>query len=96
VSNSAKWVIAIVLAVVGVLALIVGIIYAAVPIHSLPGFLPGSHPGYGTYHKRGAVALVVGVILLAVAVVIGLSARRAAPVASSSVASGADLSAGAQ
>lgn len=60
-----KWVSVAVLAVIGVLALIVGIIYLTVPIHSLPSFIPGQIAHHrGVYHKRGAVASLIGVVLL--------------------------------
>jgi hypothetical protein len=53
------------------------VIYLAVPIHSLPGFVPGKQAAInGHYHKRAALTGVIAVVLLAVAVVIGISARR--------------------
>jgi hypothetical protein len=61
---------------VGVIALIYTVIYLTVPIHSLPGFVPGKHDVNGHYHKRAALTGVIGVVLLAVAVVAGVSARR--------------------
>lgn len=56
--------VSIVLGVVGVVAVIVGILYFAVT--NLPGFLTaGSHVhGAGHHLLRGAVALVVGLVLL--------------------------------
>ena len=75
VSSSARWVICAILAVVGVLALVVAVIYLTVPIHSLPSFIPGKHPVNGHYHKRGAVAAVIGIVLLAIAAVVGLRSR---------------------
>jgi hypothetical protein len=78
VSSSVKWVLCAVCAVVGVIALIYAVIYLAVPIHSLPGFVPGKAAVNGHYHKRAALTGVIGVVLLAVAVVIGINARRSA------------------
>lgn len=70
--------IVVVLAVLGILALIVGIIYLVEPIHSLPSFLPGHAPhGRGHHHIRGYIAIVVGVILLIIAAIGGRSRRRA-------------------
>ncbi len=78
-SSSVKWVVCAVCAVVGIIALIYAVIYLAVPIHSLPGFVPGKTNGInGHYHKRALVTGVIGVVLLAVAVVLGVSARRSA------------------
>jgi uncharacterized membrane protein len=79
VSNSVKWVLCAVCAVLGVIALIYAVIYLSVSIHSLPGFVPGKHVGVnGHYHKRAALTGVIGVVLIAVAVVVGISARRSA------------------
>jgi hypothetical protein len=63
---------------VGVIALIYAVIYLSVPIHSLPGFVPGKASINGHYHKRAALTGVIGVVLVAVAVVLGISARRSA------------------
>jgi uncharacterized membrane protein len=77
VSSNAKWVVSGIFAIVGVLALAAAVIYLTVPIHSLPSFMPGQHSGAGTYHKRGAIAAVIAVVLLVIAIVVGLGARSA-------------------
>jgi uncharacterized membrane protein HdeD (DUF308 family) len=70
--------ISIVLVVLGILAVIVGIIYLAEPVHSLPSFFPGyAAHGQGHHHIRGYVAIGVGVILLIIGVAAGRSRRRA-------------------
>ena len=68
----------IVLAVLGILAVIVGIIYLIEPVHSLPSFFPGyaAHKN-GHHHIRGYVAIAVGIVLLIIAAVAGRSRRRA-------------------
>ena len=68
----------IVLVVLGILAVVVGIIYLVEPIHSLPSFFPG-HAAHkqGYHHIRGYIAIAVGVILLIIAVMTGRSRRRA-------------------
>jgi hypothetical protein len=54
----------IVLVVIGVLALILGVLYL-VAGNSLPGFLTaGSHVKSGNHLDRGGVCLVVGVVVL--------------------------------
>jgi len=78
VSSTVKWVLCAVCAVVGVIALIYAVIYLSVPIHSLPGFVPGKTNVNGHYHKRAALTGVIGVVLIAVAVVVGINARRSA------------------
>jgi hypothetical protein len=80
-TSSAKWVIAVIVGIVGIVFLIAGIVYATVPIHSLPGFMPGSRPGLGTYHKKGLVTFLIGAVLLAVGLVVAVSARRSADTA---------------
>ena len=68
----------IVLLVLGILAVVVGIVYLVEPIHSLPAFFPGhaAHK-HGYHHIRGYLAIAVGVILIIVAAVAGRSRRRA-------------------
>jgi len=68
----------IVLLVLGILAVVVGIVYLVEPIHSLPSFFPGhaAHK-HGYHHIRGYLAIVVGVILIIIAAVAGRSRRRA-------------------
>jgi len=66
----------VVCAIIGVVALIVGIIYLTVPIHQLPGFIPGGHPGGGTYHKRGALMVVIGLVFGAAAAVLLMGMDR--------------------
>jgi uncharacterized membrane protein len=66
-----------ILVIVGILALVVAVIYLTVSIHSLPGFIPGKHIGVnGHYHKRGAIAAVIGVVLIAIGAVVGFRGRR--------------------
>jgi uncharacterized membrane protein len=76
VSSSIKWVICGVCAVLGVIALIYAVIYLAVPIHSLPGFVPGKTAVNGHYHKRALLTAVIGIVLLVIAVMVGIAARR--------------------
>ncbi len=82
-SNNAKWVISVICAIVGVVALIYAVIYLAVPIHSLPGFVPGKKAVGGHYHKRAFIAAIIGVVLLAIAVYLGMTTRRSASSAGS-------------
>jgi hypothetical protein len=76
VSSTARWIICTVCAILGVIALIYAVIYLSVPIHSLPGFVPGKHDVNGHYHKRAALTGVIGVVLLAIAIFVGLGARN--------------------
>ena len=75
-SNSAKWVAVAIFVIAGILAIVVAIIYLTVSIHALPSFIPGKHAVNGHYHKRGAIAAVIGIVLLAIAAVIGSRSRR--------------------
>lgn len=63
-SAGSKKPLVIILAVIGILALILGILYM-VAGNSLPGFLTsGSHVKSGNHLYRGAVCLIVGVVAL--------------------------------
>jgi uncharacterized membrane protein HdeD (DUF308 family) len=66
------------LIVLGILAVVAGIIYLVEPVHSLPSFFPGSAAhGQIHHHIRGYIAIVVGIVLLILAAVAGRSGRRA-------------------
>jgi NADH:ubiquinone oxidoreductase subunit 5 (subunit L)/multisubunit Na+/H+ antiporter MnhA subunit len=71
-----SWLVRIVLVVLGVLALVAGVIYLIEPVHSLPSFFPGHAPGQIHHHTRGYVAIAVGIVLLIVAGVVRRSRRR--------------------
>jgi hypothetical protein len=74
-SNSVKWTVGAILAIVGILAIVVAVIYVAVPIHSLPGFIPGKRPVGGHYHKRALLAGVIGVVLIAISGLVAYTGR---------------------
>jgi hypothetical protein len=76
VSNTAKWVVCAVCAILGTVALIYAVIYLTVPIHSLPGFVPGKTDVNGHYHKRALITAVIGIVLLAIAAYLGMAAQR--------------------
>ena len=68
----------VVLVVLGILAVVVGVIYLVEPIHSLPSFFPG-HAAHGQthHHIRGYIAIAVGIILMIIAAIPRRSRRRA-------------------
>ncbi len=76
VSSTTRWVICVICAVLGVIAVVYALIYLAVPIHSLPGFVPGKKPVNGHYHKRAALTGVIGIVLIVVAFVVAMTARK--------------------
>ena len=72
-----SWLVRVVLVVLGILAVAAGIIYLVEPIHSLPSFFPGhASTGQIHHHTRGYLAIAVGIILMIVAAIPGLSRRR--------------------
>ncbi len=70
------WFVRFVLLVLGILAVVVGVIYLVEPVHSLPSFFPGYvlH-GQGHHHIRGYIAIAVGVVLLIFAGIVRRSRR---------------------
>jgi uncharacterized membrane protein HdeD (DUF308 family) len=68
----------VVLVVLGVLAVVVGIIYLVEPVGSLPSFFPG-HVAHGHihHHTRGYIAIAIGIVLLIIAAIAGRSRRAA-------------------
>jgi NADH:ubiquinone oxidoreductase subunit 5 (subunit L)/multisubunit Na+/H+ antiporter MnhA subunit len=66
-----------VLVVLGILAVVVGVIYLVEPVHSLPSFFPGyAHHGQTHHHIRGYIAIAVGIVLLILAGIVRRSRRR--------------------
>jgi uncharacterized membrane protein YidH (DUF202 family) len=84
-----KWVLVIVLAIIGVLAAIVAIEYFVVPIHSLPSYMGQRHTA-GHYRKRGAAAALVAVVALVAAGLLAARFRRADAAPAKASASTAD------
>ncbi len=67
--------IAVLLGIIAILAIAAGVVYAVVPAHSLPTFVPG-YAKVGKHTHRGLAGIAVGVILLVIAIVVGRSGRR--------------------
>lgn len=63
---------AVIVGIVGLLALAVGIVYFVVPAHSLPSFMGTIAHSNGHRAKRGVGAVVVGAVLVVVAVVMAV------------------------
>ncbi len=71
-----KWVLVVVLVIIGVLAAFVAIEYFTVPIHSLPSYIPGHRPVRGHYHKRGAIAALIALVAFVAAAMLAVRFRR--------------------
>jgi hypothetical protein len=73
-------ILAAVLFVLGAIALIVAVLYFALPAHSLPSFLPGrvAHIN-GHRNRRGIGALVVAILLLAIGAWASRGAKQPGP-----------------
>lgn len=78
-----KWIVVIVLVIIGALATFVAIEYLTVAIHALPSYIPGhktAYPGHlqrGHYHKRGAAATLVALVAFVVAGFLALRILKA-------------------
>jgi hypothetical protein len=67
----------ILLVVIGVLAIVVGVVYFAEPARSLPGFFPGHVARVaGRHTRRGMAAIVIGLVLLLAALITERLGRR--------------------
>lgn len=71
---------AIVLVIVGIAAIVVGVLYLTQPAHSLPTFFPGyvAH-AVGKHSKRGYAGIAFGGVLVLIAVVVVFSGSRQQP-----------------
>ena len=75
--NAPIWV-TILLAALGLLLIVVGIIYLAAPAKGLPAFFPGHQSGISRHHtKHGLVALALSLLALAAAWLTTGSRRQA-------------------
>ena len=70
--------IALVLAIVGALFIILGIVYLAVPAGNLPSLLGHTHPANGHHVVRMAVSFVIGVACLVGAWFVNKGAKSSA------------------
>jgi uncharacterized membrane protein HdeD (DUF308 family) len=73
-----KKVLTVLLAIIGILAIVVGVIYIAEPAKSIPHFFP-AYQAKSHFHatKHGAAAIVVGVVVLVIAVILVVTSRDA-------------------
>jgi hypothetical protein len=80
-SDLATWrkAVVVILVIIGLLAVIAGIIYVALPAHSLPHFFPAHSSSIKHGTKHGIAALVIGVVIVIAAVVILVSGRDRGP-----------------
>ena len=70
----------IVLAVLGILALVAGFFYLSTPANKLPHILGQIPHAHYKRHKRGLAGVVGGVVLLLAAAGVGFAGRRPRPV----------------
>jgi hypothetical protein len=80
--------IALVLAIIGVLGIILGIVYLAVPAGNLPSIFGHTHPANGHHSVRMAVSFVIGVACLVAAWFVNRGSKAGAG-AGASTSSGA-------
>jgi heme A synthase len=76
-------ILAIVIAVVGILAIVTGVIYYTEAARDLPSFFPGHIPSNSGHHfhrkNRGIAGIVFGAVLLLIALGVAVMGRRARP-----------------
>jgi hypothetical protein len=84
--QSSKRLVALVLAIIGALGIILGIVYIAVPAGSLPAFMGATHPANGHHTVRMATALVIGIVCLAAAWYVNKGSKNAVGTESSAPA----------
>ena len=61
------------LILVGLAAIVVGVVYLTVPAHSLPSFIPGHVAGAnGKHPTRGYTGIGVGALLIVIGIVVGM------------------------
>jgi hypothetical protein len=75
--SSQRVILAAVFGIIGILALIAGVIYLTTEAHALPSFMGQIHGDPAHRSLRGVVALIVGVLLIAAG--IGLVFYRPRP-----------------
>ncbi len=70
-------VLALILVIVGIAAVVAGVLYLTQPAHSLPTFFPGyaAHT-VGKHTKRGYAGIALGAVLVIVAFVVALTGPR--------------------
>ena len=67
----------VVLAIIGILAIIAGVIYIAEPAKSIPSFFPAySAKAHLHATKHGIAAIVVGAVVLVIAAIVVLTSRE--------------------
>lgn len=72
-------ILAVLIIVVGIAALAVGVIYLAVPAHSLPSWFPGHFvkgTGSGKHSKRGIAGVAAGAVLIVIGAITAATGRR--------------------
>jgi 4-hydroxybenzoate polyprenyltransferase len=68
---------AIVIFIVGVAAIVVGVLYLTQPAHSLPTFFPGyAAHSIAKHTKRGYAGIALGAVLVIVAIVVAMTGSR--------------------
>jgi uncharacterized membrane protein HdeD (DUF308 family) len=66
-----------ILVIVGVAAIVAGVLYLTQPAHSLPTFFPGyaAHV-VGKHRNRGYAGIAFGTVLIIIALVVGFTGSR--------------------
>jgi cytochrome c biogenesis protein CcdA len=87
--QSSRRPVAIVLAIIGALFIILGIVYLAVPAGNLPSILGHTHPANGHHVVRMAASFIIGVALLVAAYFVNKGGKSSAGAGASTPAGAA-------
>jgi 4-hydroxybenzoate polyprenyltransferase len=72
-----RFLLVVILLIVGAAAIVAGVLYLTQPVHSLPTFFPGyAAHSLGKAKKHGYAGIAAGAVLVIIALVVGMTGSR--------------------